>query len=909
VVVVSGIAYLLYYFSQSDSVYKDQSALNAISAKSPLFFKINNPDRFLDLFRGGNAMINELENIGSFQNLSALIQTTDSLLQNNSGINFKPDELDIWITTESTAKEEYNHAIVIAFPTLSKIMGAIETLKSELHKSYDVSEGKYDGKKVYKTVYNSGKNEFWFAAHKGILILSYHQFMLESCLRQLDEESELIKNPEFSYISSTAGRNALINFYLNHNSINQVLGHYTSAESRNKLLKAGNYGQWSELDLMIKNEEVYLNGFSVSDKTMNDYIHIFSNTKGGSHNLAEIIPSSASGFLSFSIDEVETLMSNLDEHRDRNGKSKEYSTRFEAMKRASGADPQKLFGNIIHSNFALVLNRNGGKELAGNSFFIADAGSVSESQTLILNYLKAYSERNPDHPLKETTSKIDDATSFKIYKFPHPDIFQTLFGDLFSSLEINAFTFYNNYLICGFSEEVLTDYVKEIFRKNTLKNDLDFKEFSANITAKSNLNFYLKPAASGWILKEIIGEDFIKDFTDHIGTVEKFKALSFQLGVSKKPYMISSDLFIQYDPVVAYKPQTVWELGFDTTLRLKPQLVRNHQNNQKEIFVQDDNNKIFLINYAGRILWEKQLESPILGEVHQIDYYKNNKLQYLFNTELKLYLLDRNGNHVERYPVAMNSPATAGIGIADYDKNRDYRIFVPCSDNKVYLYAQDGNVVDGWKFRKSESAVTQPVQHVRSKTKDYIVFIDQNRPYILNRKGKDRVDVDASFTPSSKNQIVFDKSSLQFVASDINGNIWFINTNGKTSSVTIKTYSADHYFLFEDLNGDGSKDYIFVDNQKVEAFNQQKKMVCSFTLEESITEAPVYYEFPGNQKKLGLVAGKSNTIYLINEDGSLYDGFPLFGHTKYSIGSISGGSRFNLFVGTDDNFLYNYNVK
>ena len=88
----------------------------------------------------------------------------------------------------------------------------------------------------------------------------------------------------------------------------------------------------------------------------------------------------------------------------------------------------------------------------------------------------------------------------------------------------------------------------------------------------------------------------------------------------------------------------------DTTVVIKPTLVVNHNTSEKEIFVQDLANRVYLINGTGRVQWKQAVDGPILGGVHQVDFYKNGKLQYLFNTARKIHLIDRNGNYVERYP-------------------------------------------------------------------------------------------------------------------------------------------------------------------------------------------------------------------------------------------------------------------
>jgi hypothetical protein len=132
--------------------------------------------------------------------------------------------------------------------------------------------------------------------------------------------------------------------------------------------------------------------------------------------------------------------------------------------------------------------------------------------------------------------------------------------------------------------------------------------------------------------------------------------------------MLYHNILIRYQPTNIAQSATQWETHLDTLIAFKPALVDNHITNEKEIFVQDMKNTIYLINNAGRILWKKNLDEPIIGDVQQIDYYRNQKLQYIFNTASSIYLLDRNGNAVEHYPVKLPARTSQPIAVFDYEK-------------------------------------------------------------------------------------------------------------------------------------------------------------------------------------------------------------------------------------------------
>ena len=157
--------------------------------------------------------------------------------------------------------------------------------------------------------------------------------------------------------------------------------------------------------------------------------------------------------------------------------------------------------------------------------------------------------------------------------------------------------------------------------------------------------------------------------------------------------------------------------------------------------------KVTLIALEDR----QRLEGPILGNLYQVDFYKNGKLQYLFNTSEKIHLIDRNGNYVERYPISLRSNATNPIALFDYDKNKDYRMCIAGEDRKVYIYDIEGNVLSGWKFGKTESMVSGRIQHFRINDRDYITISDNNRTYFLDRRGKERIKVKDQVVISPQN--------------------------------------------------------------------------------------------------------------------------------------------------------------
>jgi len=360
--------------------------------------------------------------------------------------------------------------------------------------------------------------------------------------------------------------------------------------------------------------------------------------------------------------------------------------------------------------------------------------------------------------------------------------------------------------------------------------------------------------------------------------------------------------------------RTVWESKLDSTVIMKPTLVTNHYSQEKEILIQDAANTLSLLNTTGRVLWSIQTDGAILSDIHQVDYYDNGKLQYLFNTRNSIHLVDRNGNYVERYPVKLRDDATNGVDLFDYDNDRQYRMFLACRDRKVYAYDLEGNIVPGWVFEKSEETVTRPVQHFRLGDKDYLVFADAIRAYILDRRGNERVALKEILALSKNNIFYLDMNipgeSPRLISTDNTGNVIGIDFEGNAEMLVEHTATAGHYFRIQDLNLDGRPEYIYADNNKLEVLKPDGSVLFTYEIENKIAFLPDIYEFSYNDLKIGITDNTANKIYLVNSNGSLYEGFPLKGCTRFSIGNFAGsGSRFNLVVGSENGFLYNYSIE
>ncbi|MCF8372043.1 MAG: DUF3352 domain-containing protein [Bacteroidales bacterium] len=911
VLILVGLSWVSYRYFLSQRSFEPDAAYSAVPVNSPFILEINNLNDLVGAIRQKNQMHEALKAIPQYNKLSRQLILFDSSLKVNPGLKNYFNDHALLLTAGITGKGKFDFLFIVGFPN-SSIKEAGESFVRNRFGSKDSwQERDYDKYSIYTST--KGGSSISYSIANGVLIISPNGVLVESALQQCSSDSNIAGQLGFSQIKLTAGKNSTANLFVNHKALPTFLALSIEKGYAEAFRKLESYSSWSEFDVTIKDSELYLNGFSMSTDNQS-FMHIFSDQAPVNIAIESVLPANTSTFFAFGIDDVDAFRTSFRQYQGYNSLSNEYLDELTTIKQKYKVDLEDILYNQIDHEIALAFTEIRSKDIFANSFLIIKTLSPSRALEDLTGIIEAYAGVN-DMTLADFRSDFcfDEVLSRTIYEMPFHNIGSLLFGSLFGNTSTKYFTFIENYLVFGPSRAAIGNFIHENLLHKNLANDFNYLEFSSQTADKSNFYFYSNIASSLALFSPLLNAPLKTMFEENTSVFQEFHAMSFQFAPHGNNNMVYNDLYLKYEPVYTDKPHTAWELRLDAPFSSKPKFLLNHSNGNQEIFIQDDKHKIYLINYAGRILWEKQLDQAILGEVNQIDFYKNGKLQMLFNTKDKIHLIDRLGNYVERYPVNLNSPATNGLGLVDYDNNKEYRIFIACEDKRVYLYTKEGNIVDGWKFRKSEHPVNGEIQHFRDNSKDYLVFNDENKSYFLDRKGRERVDPDTQFPISKHGKYIFEERSTankaRMIVTGPDGTVYMVYFDGKVETHKFREFSNEHWFDYFDMDGDGVMDFVFVDGKKLEVYNLIKTKIIDLEFEQEISLPAIPFMFPGGKQKLGIVADKRNEIYLINSDGSMYDGFPLTGRTLFSIGSINKNQKFNLFVGTNNNFLYNYEVK
>ncbi len=892
-----------FYFYLKIQKAPESVIFNAVPVKTAMLFEIKKPGNTFDNLNESNTIWSKITSIDSSMNIHSFFKNIPVFL-NESGALIDWKERKAIVSVQEIGKNKFSSLLLFKVKGKQESNRFLKSLQSHIQKKGVITELKYNHVKIFKCALNNN-NTFFATYHKGIVMISDNQILIEDAIRQTESETGILNSKEFLYLVKTAGENADATVYVQFNRFSEFIKSKIAVDLYDAI-GVKNFAEWAAFDINIKKETVLLNGFAVSGAKQYNFSKLFEGQNATGLGFLKYVPSSAEGFVVMGISNLNLYAENLKYYMEASDQLSRYNVNLSQIREVYGNSTVENLNKVLDGEIAYITMPD------ANNYFLIKTTGFRDANDYVKNTLKKYNaERDVSFESLTYDYNLDSDAKFEIFNMPLKHFPTRIFGPWFNKCNANYVTAYKDYLVFGNTVQSLKRFLYDNTLEKTMFFDKEYSEFENFLSAKHNFYLFMPFVGNSTNLINTLNTDALKFYKDKQNSISEFYGLGWQfLNSENKLY---NNIVLHYKPSNQIKAGTQWESRLDTLVGIKPVLVINHSTNEKEIFVQDMNNNIYLINNKGRILWKKKINKPILGEVVQVDYYKNGKLQFLFNTEDELHLLDRNGNNVEKYPFSFESKAVAPLAVFDYDNRKNYRIFIPFEDRSVKAYSIEGKKVIGYKFNGADNDIISQVQYFRVGEKDYIVITDDSRIYFTDRQGNERIKLSKLFAPSVNNKIIFqpgsDAKNHRFIRTSTDGKVNFIYLDGNIETVEINKFTDNHFFAYRDVTGDKVSDYVFVDENYLSVFNSKKEKEFKVKFASNITLKPAFYKFSSSKLAIGITDSQNRKIYMIDQRGSVLNGFPMPGKTRFSIGVLSPGSnRYNLIVGGDNQYLYNYKL-
>ena len=472
-----------------------------------------------------------------------------------------------------------------------------------------------------------------------------------------------------------------------------------------------NFGKFSMIDLILEENSLRYSGLISSLDSIQFKLDCFKNTIPQPNSSLKVIPASSKNVMSLTFDDYSVFEQNR----------------------------SQLFRTTT-KNTPTFLNYCNEITLVDNAL-MAHALDIN----LVIESIE-------NSTFEKTHRDID------IFELGKTNILTDRFQPFFSFENANFYFIHEDYIIFSNAIDTLERIISDMLNNYVLAETADFKNNSSLLSDESSIFIYKNDES----LSDLMNTDF-KGYNTNIVQYSYENNYAHINGIIQK-----SKQTVKTNSVVEK-----FSTELDAEIIAGPQTVKNHVTKGHDILVQDVNNVLYLISNSGNTLWKKQLQGKILGKVEQIDTYKNGRLQLVFATDYEVYVLDRNGNDVGKFPMKFKDEITQPLSVFDYDKTKTYRLLVAQGKN-LLMYDAKGKAVNGFGYKQDSNITSQP-KHFRIGSKDYIVFTTEKKLKILNRQGRIRVAVNEKIQFSG-NEIFLYKNL--FTTTNTLGELIQVNTKG-----------------------------------------------------------------------------------------------------------------------------------
>lgn len=593
-------------------------------------------------------------------------------------------------------------------------------------------------------------------------------------------------------------------------------------------------------DLFLKanlfNDKILINGISVINDSVTLSKNILKNTKPKENKIISAIPDNFKNFYSMRFDDFQMLnRGHINIDKD--------SINIE----------EKIFDEIVEIAVS---------EIEGNKVVILRSNDIKKTHIKTQKY-KSYN----NYKGKE------------ILEIPETEKMNSLTNPLLNKINSDKLVIIDNFLFISSSLKSLKTVIENYLLKNTYQYSENYKKSKSLMSKESSFDINSK---NGSLINfsKLIGIKPVKN---------KFNNVKFQIINENEILHINGIIDSYNNESINKKISKIFSTKIKGKIVMNPHFVTNHITKAKEIVVQDNNNYLYLISNQGKVIWKKKLAGKILGKIKQVDIYKNGRLQLIFVTDKRLYVLDRNGKEVKPFPKVFRDKITQPLSVFDYDNNKNYR-FLVTQNNELLMYDSKGKIVKGFKYEKSRDIIYPP-KHYRIKNKDIIAVKTEKGLKVLNRRGKIRIKIKDNIKFS--NNDVFRLNNYLICTSE-KGNLVQIDMNGSVS--TRKLNLSNNHKINSKYNL-----VSIIDGNKLTNLNK------SIDLPFGNYSDPLIFSY-NKRKKFSIFDNQSKKIYLFDDKLNLVESFPLYSISNIDLDNIDKDQNLELILAEDESSIRLYEI-
>lgn len=530
---------------------------------------------------------------------------------------------------------------------------------------------RYNGTTIYTLPYG-----VMAALCDNLLIASSSSHVLESSVRHLENGTSILDNDSFAGTLEEYGAESGV--YINHNQIGKLFSGIVERGYLGYSDFVMKFTSWSRMGILGEAGKLSLRGSFENNGDDSRFSNIFSGQSARKSAAGKILPASTLFAVSLPVSDIEGYLKSHSLFLEVQKKTGSFAYRQKMAQGESKVTPLKWVDSLQVEELVSAYCKFG--EKCEWLTFIR-----GKQQFGLNNVISAVVENEK--------GELPQPFGYKGYV-------ASVFGDLFSHCNEEAVCKVGAWTIIGplkILEEFangnayyfsLDQYLGQTPVGNYLGKEASVKMLANIKEAGDSVLQVFKPYTRACLQQQMERNNFeflTMDIASHNGKqgveVNFYASVLEKLPVPKERED-GEQMSFEIDSTInlPHGPFQVWDVSKKAEAYLE----------------QLPNMRLRYMDAKKKGVWAIPFDTPIGGYVEQVDLYGNGRLQMLFLSGRKMYLLDRVGRFVYGYPVKLPKAAVMGPQLMKGINGMDYSVIVLNEDNTISWYDISGKPVSGW---------------------------------------------------------------------------------------------------------------------------------------------------------------------------------------------------------------------
>lgn len=563
------------------------------------------------------------------------------------------------------------------------------------------------------TVYKAAVPDASFAVYGHFLIASPSLVIVESSLRHLDNGMSITDEPLYSGIAGVSSGEGVL--HVNFPNLGKLFSGMAGKKYVRYASFFQNFADWGTFGLSGDDFKSVFDGRTKSVRAGEKYSDVLLSQRGRKSDVYSVVPYNALYVLSVPLSSCQSYLQAYNTYLAANGLRKDYDYINAVLPKKNGKDGVSTFGFVNSLDL---------EELAVFAY-----GQDKETKIL------AFRTGNK--------AALENYNDTAVCDFLYKGYIPAVFGPVFEPSSEDTYCAFGDWILVGSSEELTS--LRRKWADGSffpLKEYLEQTPASDELRELSCMSLLVNTGRYADSVSGFFRPPYSETVRNSFGK-RNFEFMAFnayksgeELGVRVTFY--SEDMKALPVHKISGKQASVSATEEDIPVEVPggPFPVTNFIDGSTNYLEQLDNGNLRLLSSAKRPVWTVKFSQPICGTVRQIDYLKNNKLQMLFGAGDRIYLLDRLGRKVGKFPIKLSGgEILLGPDVYDFNGDRNYTLMVLHADNTLSQYDIDGNKSGSWTDITLNERIVSLPELLRLEDGDYWIVRTPYQTLIYRQDG------------------------------------------------------------------------------------------------------------------------------------------------------------------------------